>query len=147
MSKLFCVIFLLQFVTGCATNASSSPKAEQPKLELTGVSEVAGITPVKQVDQVVKAQWSRITKALLVGDKQTAMTYLTDDAKLKYGPVFDALIPNFAQILPTWSPLLYSNISAHWAEYIVVTDDGTKRQLFNVNFRLDDDGVWRLESM
>jgi hypothetical protein len=75
------------------------------------------------------------------------MSYLTDDAQLKYGPVFDALMPDFPQILPTWSPLLNSNDSGSTAEYAIVTDYGNKRQLFYVNFKLGDDGVWRLESM
>jgi hypothetical protein len=99
------------------------------------------------VDQTIKVQWNGMTNALLAGDKQTAMSYLTDDAKFKYGPVFDVLMPEFPQILPTWSPLINSSISASTAEYAVVTDDGTKRQLFYVNFELGDDGVWRLESM
>ena len=99
------------------------------------------------VDQAIRAQWSGMTSALLAGDKQTAMNYLSDDAQLKYGPVFDLLVSEFPDILPTWSSLLSSSITGNMAEYAVVTDYGGKRQVFFVYFMLGDDGVWRLVSM
>jgi hypothetical protein len=99
------------------------------------------------INQALQAQWSGLTNALIAGDKQKAMTYLSDDAQLKYGPVFDVLMPSFSQILPTWSPLLNSNISGGMAEYAVVTNYGNKRQVFFVYFILGEDGVWRLVSM
>jgi hypothetical protein len=120
---------MLSWLSSCGNGGGSTPPAVNP------------------VDQAIKVQWSGMTNALLAGNKQTAMAYLTDDAQLKYGPVFDALMPDFPQILPTWSPLLNSSITGSTAEYAIVTDYGNKRQLFYVNFKLDDDGVWRLESM
>jgi hypothetical protein len=104
-------------------------------------------TPVSQPNQAPQVQWSGMTNALLVGDKQAAMTYLTDDAQLQYGPVFDTLMPEFPTILPTWSPPIVSKISSDTAEYAIVTDDGTKRQVFYVYYKLGNDGTWRLESM
>lgn len=115
----------------------------------SGGNTEATITPapVSQPNQEPQVQWSGMTNALLVGDKQAAMTYLTDDAQLQYGPVFDTLMPEFPTILPTWSPPIVSKISSDTAEYAIVTDDGTKRQLFYVYYKLGDDGTWRLDSM
>lgn len=100
-----------------------------------------------QIDQALKVQWRGLTDALLAGDKQKAMTYLSHGAQLKFGPVFDVLMPSFPAILPTWSPLLGANIFSEMAEYSLVTGNSSRRQLFLVYFLRGADGVWRLESM
>jgi hypothetical protein len=132
------VLGILSFFSACGGSSSGGT---------SGASGTTTPSPVSQPNQAPQVQWSGMTNALLVGDKQTAMTYLTDDAKLQYGPVFDTLMPEFPKILPTWSAPIVSKISGNTAEYAIVTDDGTKRQLFYVYYKLGDDGVWRLESM
>ena len=100
-----------------------------------------------QMDQMFKALWGGMTDALVGGDKAAALSYLSSSAQLKYGPVFDALAPDFAQILPTWSLPLKGSISSVVGEYGVVTPNGSDRGLFLIYFVRGTDGVWRLDSM
>ena len=100
-----------------------------------------------QIDQLLKAQWSAMNSALIKGDKAKALSYLNFTAQKKYGPVFDALMPDYSNIIVSWSPLLSSRISINIGEFGMVTKDAGKGHLFLINFLKDDDGVWRLDSM
>ena len=100
-----------------------------------------------KVNNLLNAHWSGFGNALASGNKEQALAFLSSTAQVKYGPVFDVLMPRFAQILPTWSPLFPSKISEQFAEYVVVTNSGANRRVFFVQFVLDADGVWRLEGM
>ena len=86
--------------------------------------------------------------ALVGGDKATAMTYLSDAAQEKYGPVFDALMADYQKITSTWSVPITGSVSSESGEYGVITSSTYgARQLFLINFVKGTDGVWRLESM
>ena len=98
-------------------------------------------------DLNLRAMWSGITTALGAGNKAAAMQYLRDPAQLKYGPVFDALLPDMTQILASWSSPLTSSLSASIGEYAVITTSAGARQLFLIYFVKEADGVWRLDSM
>lgn len=100
-----------------------------------------------QVDLQFKALWSGMSNALVAGDKAAALAYLSGSAQVKYGPVFDALAPDFAQIMLTWSPPLKANLSSSIGEYGVVTTNAGVRQLFLIYFVKGTDGVWRLDGM
>jgi len=85
--------------------------------------------------------------ALIAGDKAKAMSYLPSQAQAKYGPVFDALRPQFANIVASYSPLASSTLSADFAEYVIKrTSSGTSRAYF-IYFVRGADGVWRLDEM
>ena len=88
-----------------------------------------------------------MNNALLAGDKTKAMTYLNSQAQAKYGPVFDSLMPIFAQIVSDQSPLLRSSLSDSIGEYGVVTSNPNGNHVFLIYFLKGTDGVWRLESM
>ena len=88
-----------------------------------------------------------MNSALIAGDKARALSYLNVQAKTKYGPVFDALIPQMSNIVTSYSPLQRVDISENIGEYAVNrTIDGVDR-IFFIYFLLDADGVWRLDSM
>jgi hypothetical protein len=57
------------------------------------------------VDQYLRTVWSGMSTALAAGDKAAAMRYLDAFAQQKYGPVFDALLPNMLQIVGSFSAL------------------------------------------
>ena len=88
-----------------------------------------------------------MNNALIAGDKVKAMTYLNSQAQTKYGPVFDSLMPIFAQIVSDQSPLLRSSLSDSIGEYGVVTSNANGNHVFLIYFLKGTDGVWRLESM
>ena len=105
------------------------------------------ITDGVQLDQMLRAIWGGMNNALAAGDKATALKYFGTQAQAIYGPVFDALLTDLPQIIPTWSPLLPGSLSASIGEYAVVTTSSGTRQMFLIYFLKGSDGVWRLESM
>lgn len=100
-----------------------------------------------QMDALLRSLWSGMTNALVAGDKPTAMAYLDAGAQLKYGSVFDALLPNFAAIVPTYSAPQMGSIGDQMAEYAVGRTVHGQRQVFLIYFLRDVDGVWRIGSM
>jgi hypothetical protein len=101
----------------------------------------------QQLDQQLRQVWTGMTAALVRGDKAGAMQYLNLQAKEKYGPVFDALLPNMVQILGSFSDLESMDIDGTVGEYAVNRIiDGINR-IFFIYFLRDVDGVWRVDSM
>jgi hypothetical protein len=100
-----------------------------------------------QVDQQLRQAWSGLSAALAGGNKAAAMRYLNAEAQEKYGPIFDALLPNMAQIMASFSPLQPVTIADQVASYAVNRMINGVNRVFFVYFIQDGDGVWRLDSM
>jgi PKD repeat protein len=105
------------------------------------------VQSVEQVDQEVRQVWAGLSSALMRGDKANAMLFLSENAKPKYGPVFDALMPAMPQILSSFSALQAAAIDGNVAEYAVNRTIGGVDRLFLFYFLKNADGVWRLEAM
>lgn len=99
------------------------------------------------LDQKFATIWNGMNSALIAGDKAGALAYLGQSAQLKYGPVFDVLMGEYADIVSTWSPPLQGELTANLAEYVIVTNHGGSRQVYLIYLARGADGVWRLEEM
>jgi hypothetical protein len=64
-----------------------------------------------------------------------------------YSQAFDALLSNMSGIVSSFSVLLQSSINDGTAEYVIVRNQNGQNNLYFIDFVLDSDGVWRLESM
>jgi len=95
------------------------------------------------VDRRFQAIFNEMNNALIAGDKATAMAMLNPYAQFKYGPVFDLLMPNYAQIATSFAPLKRSALSSEYSEYVVTRNVGGIDQVFLVYFVKGADGVWR----
>ena len=102
---------------------------------------------VAQMDAKFKALWNGMNNALIAGDKATALSNLSAPAQAKYGPVFDALMPTYAQVIASWSSPIKSNITSEIGEYGVTSTENGVNQLFLIYFLKGADGVWRLDAM
>ncbi len=91
--------------------------------------------------------WQGMNAALLAGDKATALTFLTPGAQVKYGPVFDALLPHMAAIIASYSPLQRVSISENVGEYAIIRTIDGANHLFLLYFVKDDEGMWKLGAM
>jgi hypothetical protein len=100
-----------------------------------------------QMDQMFRAIWDGLNRALVAGDKEGAMRYLNGGAKRKFGPVFDALLPFMPEIVASYSPLQQSSLTNGIAEYAVIRSDGSKKRIYLIYFTQDADGVWRIDEM
>lgn len=99
------------------------------------------------LDAMFRAIWSRLNAALSAGDSVAARRNLTGPAGAKYGPVFDALLPELPAIVSSYTGFTLLEMSPSIAEYVLTrTIDGHPRA-FLVTFLLGADGVWRIEAM
>jgi hypothetical protein len=113
------------------------------------VQAQAGIVvqDVVAMDAMFKGVWESMNTALLAGDKATALSLLTPQAREKYERVFDALSPDMAAIVASFTSFRGVSVAEGFAEYALNrTIDGENR-LFLIYFLKDADGVWRLEAM
>jgi hypothetical protein len=98
------------------------------------------------LDRQLRAIWAGMNEALLAGDRDRALSYLSDSAREKYAPVFDRLLPNMPAIIASYSPLQSVTLSPEIGEYAINrTIDGVNR-LFLIYFARDQ-GSWRLDAM
>ncbi len=97
---------------------------------------VAGIQAqaAGDVDACLQALWGGMNTALVAGDRETALTFLTPAAQDKYGRVFDALLPSMPGIVASFSPLQRSAILPGIAEYAVNRTIQGHNKLFLIYF-------------
>jgi hypothetical protein len=88
-----------------------------------------------------------LTTALAAGNKTRAMQYLSAPAQIKYGPVFDALLPHMQQIVGGFSSLQSATLVGGYGEYAVNRTINGVNGIFFVYFMQSDVGVWRLDAM
>lgn len=100
-----------------------------------------------QMDQLFKSIWDGMNSALIAKDKAKALQYLNRGAQAKYEPVFDALMPDFTEIVASYSPLQRVSISEEIGEYAVNRTINGVDSIFFIYFLKDGDGVWRSDSM
>lgn len=99
------------------------------------------------LDQMLRALFNNMNNALLAGDKDTAMAQLSSSAQTKFGPAFDVLMPNYAAIYQSFSPLIQGAITPSVIEYTLSRTINGTGLIFFIYFVHDGDGIWRLDSM
>ncbi len=99
------------------------------------------------MDQRFLAAWNGMNNALIAGDKATAMKYLSEQAQAKYGPVFDELMPNYANVVAGFSSPVRSSLSADMCEYAINQMVQGSNRIYFVYFTRGADGIWRLDEM
>ena len=100
-----------------------------------------------QVDAFFAKLWNGMNGALASGNLPAALGYLNTSAKNKYQPVFDALRPNLAQIVATYSPLARLSVSESIGEYAISRPYQGQTRVYLIYFLKDADGVWRVDEM
>jgi hypothetical protein len=99
------------------------------------------------LDQRLRAMWAAMNDALVAGDKERALAHLSPHARVKYGPVFDQLLPDMPAIVASYSPLQRAALRPEFGEYAINrTLEGVNR-IFFIYFERDGHGVWHLSAM
>jgi hypothetical protein len=101
----------------------------------------------QQLDHLFTSLWNGMNDALVRGDVNVALTYLNEGAKQKYRPVFQTLLPRMLQIISNYSSLQRASVYEGMTGYAVNRTINGENRIFLIYFLLDDDGVWRLDSM
>jgi len=99
------------------------------------------------MDQKFKAIWSGMHNAVAAGNKDAALASLSETARAKYGPVFDLLKDDYAQLMASFSVPSATAIDSDIAEYAVNRVINGESRIFLIYFMRDLDGVWRIDSM
>ncbi len=102
---------------------------------------------VQNTDQQLQQIWNTAILALARRDTVQALQYFNTQAQAKYGPVFNALLPNLPQIVASFSAPQLVSSSENIGEYVVGRKINGTNQIFFIYFLRDTDGVWRLDSM
>lgn len=99
------------------------------------------------VDRSIQAVWGAMNEALIAGDENTAMQFLSNGAQGQYRPIWELLAPRMPEIIASYSPLRQSLVSNGYCEYgINRTIDGVNR-IFLIGFIANEAGQWQVESM
>lgn len=119
--------------------------------DIQGNSDLSEVTVVvkdpAEMDKQFKSLWDGMNSALVAQDKPKALAYLNSSARIKYEPVFDALLPAFSAIVASYSALQSVSITSDTGEYAVNRVIDGIDQIFFIYFQRDPDGVWHLDSM
>jgi hypothetical protein len=131
-----------------------NPGIYKPRLTITDtLGQIHTATTVLEAtnpnadDAPFQQAYSRLRMALLCGDINGAMAHLTEGAKERYQPVFEALAPHMMEIMNSWSPLQKSEITDDYAEFAVNRLINGVNRIFFIYFLKDEDGVWKLDTM
>lgn len=100
-----------------------------------------------RVDEFFTRLWNGMNTALAGGNLPAALNYLNVSARNKYQPVFEALRPNLAQIVGSYSPPARLSVSESIGEYAVSRPYQGRIRVYLVYFLKDVDGVWRVDEM
>lgn len=101
----------------------------------------------QQLDQLFTSLWGGMNDALIRGDVNGAAQYLNEGAKRKYQPIFEALKPQFPQIIASYSQLRRISITDSIGEYAIVRPYNGQNRVYLIYFLQDADGVWRMDAM
>jgi hypothetical protein len=99
------------------------------------------------MDAMFTTMWNGMNSALVAGDKEMALGYLTPSAQEKYGPVFEVLLPYMPEIVASYSSLQRVSLSSSVGEYAITRTIDGRNRVFLIYFIKEFDGVWRLAAM
>ena len=101
------------------------------------------------VDAPYLSVWDAMNAALIAGDIEKAASYLTSNARQRYVPIFQALLPDFKDIIPTYSRPIRMIADAELGEYAIrrFMQADNDYEVFLIYFVKTEDGRWLIESM
>lgn len=140
--------------TAPITFTYNTPGVYQPRITITdnqgatyNQSLAVVVYSAVQMDKLFETLWTNMNNALQSGDITGASRFLNASAKLKYKPLFDALLSRMSQILASYSSLRRISISENIGEYAINRTYLGQNRIYLIYFLRDSDGVWRLDAM
>lgn len=100
-----------------------------------------------QVDQTLRAVWSELTAALAASDPGRALSLFPEDSRATYAGVFEALAPHMNEVLADFSEIEQVQLGTDSGTYALMTLSGGRPRVYFVQFILDGDGIWRIDSL
>ncbi len=98
-------------------------------------------------DIPIRAVLNGFKTALASGDKTTAMSFLSPKAQSEYSSVIDVLMPQWPQIVSSWSDPRRMSMTAFGAEYAVTRMWNGILKVYVIGLTSDGNGNWLIDSM
>jgi hypothetical protein len=98
------------------------------------------------LDTVLQAKWSGMKDALRDGDIPRALTFVTVASRPSYDALFRVLAARLSTIDTILTGLVLDEVGESEAFYEMTRSDAGVIKSFEVQFSLDEDGIWRLGS-
>ena len=99
-----------------------------------------------ELDAVLQLRWTAMKEALRVRDIPTALLQVAQDQRSFYEAVFNNASGDLANIDALMTTFELQEVVGHDALSVMVRPAGSVLESFEIRFRIDDDGVWRLWS-
>ncbi len=99
------------------------------------------------LDQKLKAIWNTFTATLATGDTQTASTFLSSSARMRYAPVFTTLALQMPTIVANWGIPQTGALDTEIAEYTIGRIISSEKRRYFILLLRDGRGVWQIDTM
>jgi sugar lactone lactonase YvrE len=98
------------------------------------------------LDQALRARWAALKDALRRGDVAAALEHVVVRARSRYEAIFRALSQDLAQVDSLLGDLALVEVRGFEVVYEMTRLEAGVVRSFEVRFRLDEDGIWRLST-
>ena len=99
------------------------------------------------LDQKLKAIWNSFTATLATSDTQTASTFLSSSARIRYAPVFNTLASQMPTIVAKWGIPQTGALDTEIAEYTIGRIISSEKRRYFILLLRDGRGVWQIDTM
>lgn len=99
------------------------------------------------VDRDLLALWGGVKSALMSGEREAALQFLSQDSRQRYATAFTDLLPRLPQVLGSLSEPTRAFVAGDYAEYAVNRTSDGQNKLFLLGFVTNEFGQWQLDSM
>jgi len=99
-----------------------------------------------QMDTLLKGKWNGMKGALAAGNMNGAMAFLTPGAQSRYRPGFEALGADLPIIIASLPGIELLGVGEESAEYVMIRSQNGQNRLYIIEFGLDANGLWRIQS-
>lgn len=96
------------------------------------------------LDALLQAKWTALKDDLRRGEITQALTQIHSQARARYAAIFQALTADLPDVDAILTPITLLEVRGGEAIYEMVRTGDTLVKSFELRFRIDDDGIWRL---
>lgn len=109
------------------------------------------VISMQYMDTLLQSKWSGMKAAMATSDITKALSFVSETARIKYQPVYQALSAYLPEIAAGMRTIEYDHISQNRAEYRISRTETINSQPVEINYYIyfsrDKDGLWKINVM
>ncbi|MBI5676506.1 MAG: hypothetical protein HZC48_11915 [Nitrospirae bacterium] len=98
-----------------------------------------------QLNIMLKGKWEGMKGALMIGDTETALTYINTEKRETHRNKFEALAGTMPAILDTFVEFNFVKFYKNTVGYEIVANENGVKYSYPITFIIDTDGIWRFK--